>query len=71
MTIVACKYCSHCHRHQPLEEFPRNRQSADGYGSWCKACHRAYTSNWQEGRAVAEKSWQKWGVIARQAAEDQ
>ncbi len=33
------KGCPHCEEVKPLSEWPRNRQSSDDYGSYCKTCH--------------------------------
>lgn len=35
------KRCPTCGEIKPLSEWPRNRQSRDGYGSYCKACKSA------------------------------
>jgi Recombination endonuclease VII len=35
--------CKDCHEDKPEEEFPRNRNSASGRGSYCKPCHNLRT----------------------------
>lgn len=35
--------CSDCAVDKPVEEFPRNRNSRTGRGSYCKPCHNART----------------------------
>lgn len=35
------KYCSGCGVTKPLEDFHRNRRSADGRQGWCKQCRSA------------------------------
>jgi len=32
--------CSRCKGTKPLKEFPKCSHTADGYASWCHACHR-------------------------------
>ena len=34
------KVCSHCGRELPIEMFFKNKDTKDGYGSWCKDCQR-------------------------------
>jgi hypothetical protein len=36
------KRCSKCQCEKPLEDFPRNKATKDGRGSWCRACAAAY-----------------------------
>ena len=36
------KTCTFCSRSQSLTEFPKDKRTSDGRGSWCKGCHRAY-----------------------------
>lgn len=37
------KRCPTCGAHKSREEFPRNRRSKDGRGSYCKPCHNRRT----------------------------
>jgi hypothetical protein len=37
------KRCADCKRTKPYEEFPRNKNSKDGYHCYCKACNNART----------------------------
>lgn len=36
------KTCTKCQQAKPVSEFYKNARYADGYLSWCKACHREY-----------------------------
>jgi hypothetical protein len=36
------KRCSKCQCEKPLEDFPKNKATKDGLGSWCRACVAAY-----------------------------
>jgi hypothetical protein len=36
------KRCSKCQCEKPLEDFPTNKATKDGRGSWCRACVTAY-----------------------------
>ncbi|MGH2812845.1 MAG: endonuclease domain-containing protein [Actinomycetota bacterium] len=33
------KRCPGCGETKPLDEFPRNRSTRNGYGAYCKPCH--------------------------------
>lgn len=35
---VTYKYCAKCSGRRPLHEFPKNSDSSDGRGSYCKSC---------------------------------
>lgn len=37
------KWCPRCGSWVPVDDFTRNRSSADGYGSMCRDCKREYT----------------------------
>jgi hypothetical protein len=37
------KRCADCNQTKPVEEFPRNKNSKDGYHCYCKACNNART----------------------------
>ena len=39
LTISTTKCCSKCGETKAIEEFPANSRVADGYSSWCRACH--------------------------------
>jgi hypothetical protein len=41
------KTCRHCHRRQPLADFPRNGHTRDGLSSWCRECHVEATRTWR------------------------
>lgn len=43
------KRCPDCGEFKPLEEFPRNKRTADGAAAYCKPCHNA------RGRATRER----------------
>jgi hypothetical protein len=37
------KFCSKCADVRPLTDFPKNRSTRSGYGSYCKPCHNETT----------------------------
>ena len=37
------KRCADCKQYKPVTEFPRNKNSKDGFHSYCKACNNART----------------------------
>jgi hypothetical protein len=39
---------------KPLNEFPRNKAAKDGYGHWCKECHRNYRKSRPKMRVMQE-----------------
>ena len=41
-TFVEMKRCTKCQREKPLEDFPKNKATKDGRGSWCRACTADY-----------------------------
>jgi hypothetical protein len=41
------KRCTNCSAWLPLEDFPANRRSHLGRGSWCRQCARAATRDWR------------------------
>ena len=74
------KRCSRCQVETPLEDFPTNKATKDGRGSWCKACVVAYqrTAGGKQALARAVKRQQEAGyyrfgkgaiAILRQGAE--
>ena len=40
------KRCSKCHCDKPLEDFPTNKATKDGRGSWCRACAATYQARY-------------------------
>jgi excisionase family DNA binding protein len=38
ITAVKEKTCSHCGQQRKPAEFPPNKRTRDGLGSWCRAC---------------------------------
>jgi len=66
------KICPDCEQRKSFEEFPRNRNSADGRHSYCKTCHNA------RGRETVQRLYgnsrhyhlvRKYGVGASEIAE--
>lgn len=41
------KTCSMCLWEKPLEEFPRQARSRDGYSYYCRPCNSAAASAWK------------------------
>lgn len=46
------KLCSHCNIVKPVEQFYRNKKTADGYSGWCGDCNRKYKSLSPEQKAA-------------------
>ena len=44
MVPTAVKRCTKCGSDVPIEDFPRNKLTRDGRGSWCKTCASAATA---------------------------
>jgi len=42
------KICTNCKGNKCLSEFPKNKKSKDGYGSWCKQCHSNKQLQWHK-----------------------
>lgn len=40
------KTCKKCEQTKALSNFPKNDRYADGYGNWCKECHREANRQW-------------------------
>lgn len=40
------KECTRCKATKPKVDFPRNKRYRDGFGSWCKQCHKERGSEW-------------------------
>lgn len=40
---------------QPLENFPKNKNSKDGAGTWCKKCMNAYAKNYRSNPEIQEQ----------------
>jgi hypothetical protein len=49
------KECRHCLTEKPAAEFPRNPRTADGFSSWCSACHVEATRASRDRRREAEE----------------
>lgn len=55
------KHCRRCQAEKPLSEFRRDPRYRDGYGSWCKSCHRERSSEWaKENRARVTIKAAEW-----------
>lgn len=57
------KQCKRCAAQKPLSEFRRDPRYKDGFGSWCKNCHRERNSEWaRENRprlTAKPRDWRK------------
>jgi Mg2+ and Co2+ transporter CorA len=40
------KRCPRCKEHKPVDQFSKNRRSADGLAFYCKKCQQKYTTTW-------------------------
>lgn len=62
------KTCSKCSQSKSLLNFPKNERYADGYGTWCRECHRAANRAWYLGNTDANKarsdSWRRANIDA-------
>jgi hypothetical protein len=47
--IAGYKTCPDCNEHKPVEDFPKNKGTADGRHTYCKPCHNA------RGRETADR----------------
>jgi len=46
------KTCSKCSLSYSLDEFPNNKKTKDGKGSWCKSCCKLYNNQTKEYKRV-------------------
>lgn len=65
---VESKVCPDCNRRKPLTEFPRNRSTKTGFGTYCKPCHNIRTRGNRElhGGARNYHLRRRYGITAQQ-----
>lgn len=50
------KTCSKCSQSKPVLDFPKNERYKDGFGTWCRECHRAANRCWYEANRDTHKA---------------
>ena len=67
------KRCTKCQCEKPLEDFPRNKRTRDGKGSWCRACTAAYykTGKGKEAQAKYFKTARGKAILRQAVARQQ
>ena len=55
MTGHTMKWCTKCNQYKPIDDFPNNKSRKDGKAGECKACHNAWTLEYQRKRTMAKK----------------
>lgn len=65
--FLEMKRCTKCQRDKALEDFPKNKATKDGRGSWCRACASAYykTAEGKEAQARYFNSARGKAALAR------
>ena len=62
MVLTVVKRCRKCGSEKPIEDFPRNKLTRDGRGSWCKTCVSANTTAYlktSRGKQVLKQALKK------------
>jgi hypothetical protein len=76
MVVDGKRHCHKCQQYLPLDQFFKNRSTASGFSSACKACNQSYARSPAAVRAAIDRyharypHLEKVRVIARKAVKD-
>lgn len=62
--MVTDKYCSSCKQYKPVEEFYKNKRTADGLNNYCKSCKKRCDHNWYASHPRTDEQKKENGLRA-------